>query len=293
MLPGAWSLEGMSLSEVLGLAMEWRIPLLCVAAFLVFLLLWMTDTLTPGAMIKNGRDIKPHTGLVWLTGAFLVMMCLMFAGSTFASQTWITGADPSSLRYRAAPSAGAYALTAAIALGLVQVVGRAAPKAGMGLAGMDLFSGIGCLLLALPLILLVSELAVIAHVGITGQQARPLAHTTLQQLSAKPDDPWRWALIAGAALGAPVVEEVIYRGFLQSAMLRMFGSPWVAITATSLAFALMHATGSQPVPYYALAPIFVLGMSMGLAFERTKRIGVPIVMHMGFNALNLYLAMRG
>ena len=45
----------------------------------------------------------------------------------------------------------------------------------------------------------------------------------------------------------------------------------------------------EGVPYYALAPLFMLSVTMGLAFERTKHIGVPIVMHAAFNALNIAL----
>ena len=39
-------------------------------------------------------------------------------------------------------------------------------------------------------------------------------------------------------------------------------------------------------------PLFALGAGMGLAYERTRRLGVPIVMHMGFNAANIALAMQ-
>ena len=31
------------------------------------------------------------------------------------------------------------------------------------------------------------------------------------------------------------------------------------------------------MPWVALAPIFVLGLAMGIAYERTKRVGVPII----------------
>jgi membrane protease YdiL (CAAX protease family) len=37
----------------------------------------------------------------------------------------------------------------------------------------------------------------------------------------------------------------------------------------------------------------MLGLAMGIAFERTKRLGVPIIMHICFNGLNVALALSG
>jgi membrane protease YdiL (CAAX protease family) len=68
---------------------------------------------------------------------------------------------------------------------------------------------------------------------------------------------------------------------------------WISILGTSTLFTLVHRMGQPPVPWHALVPIFVLSVSMGVAYERTKRIGVPIAMHVCFNALNVALAWSG
>ncbi len=102
-----------------------------------------------------------------------------------------------------------------------------------------------------------------------------------------------WALIAAAVVGAPLVEEMIYRVFLQSSISRATGLPWVGILAAAVVFAVAHAVGpaEQRVPWYAAVPIGVLGLACGLAYERTKRLLVPITMHACFNAMNVAMAM--
>ena len=44
------------------------------------------------------------------------------------------------------------------------------------------------------------------------------------------------------------------------------------------------------MPWYAIAVLFVLGWILGFAFEKSKSIGVPILIHVLFNAANVLLA---
>jgi len=94
-------------------------------------------------------------------------------------------------------------------------------------------------------------------------------------------------------LGAPIVEELVYRVFIQSAIIRVIGGVWPGVLITAGIFAAVHRIGDpeSAVPWVALAPIFVLGLAMGIAYERTKRVGVPILMHMAFNAVNVGMAL--
>jgi membrane protease YdiL (CAAX protease family) len=68
------------------------------------------------------------------------------------------------------------------------------------------------------------------------------------------------------------------------------GRAWAAIACTSAAWTLTHA---GPVPASALPSLFVLGLGLGLAYERTRRLGVPIAMHMLFNAINVFAVTQG
>ena len=42
---------------------------------------------------------------------------------------------------------------------------------------------------------------------------------------------------------------------------------------------------------HAIATLFVLGLAIGVAYERFKGLGVPIAMHAGFNAINIALVL--
>jgi len=89
----------------------------------------------------------------------------------------------------------------------------------------------------------------------------------------------------------PVLEELVFRVFLQSLLLRVTRRPWVAIVLTSVLFTLVHLGGGVPLESaHALAPLFVLSVAMGVAYERTRSVWAPVVMHAGFNGLNVLIA---
>lgn len=267
---------------------EFRLPILAGATLLVLLLLLAASAIQPGALAKAGlRDIKPHPWPVWLFGGLLVLMGTFFAIGWLGAMPWVTG-EGDELRRQAAPALGAYLLSIVIAWGMLRLYSRSAPNAGLKFSFSDVPIGLICLVLATPVVILSGDLAALLHRHITGATPAPIAHATLQTIVTDAAQPWAVALMVGAVIGAPIVEEVVYRVFVQSALLRLSGSPWVAIVATSAAFAGVHAPS---VPYYALFPLFTLAVAMGLAYERTRRLGVPIVMHMGFNAANIALAL--
>jgi len=149
------------------------------------------------------------------------------------------------------------------------------------------------LVLTLPIVQTVSLFAVIISTAIRGHPPSPIAHDTLQALLDQPDNPAVWVLASTAVVIAPISEELIFRGFLQSMCLRILRSSWVAILLTSTLFALAHLGAGIPQGQeHAIAPIFVLGVAMGVAYERTSNLAVPIVMHTGFNALNVAAAVN-
>jgi membrane protease YdiL (CAAX protease family) len=93
-------------------------------------------------------------------------------------------------------------------------------------------------------------------------------------------------LAGGAILIAPVVEEMAFRGLLQSVALRWVGIEhrWAAIFIAAALFAPVHL-GS--VPWYVLPGLFTLAVILGYLYERTASLLAPITLHLGFNALNV------
>lgn len=100
------------------------------------------------------------------------------------------------------------------------------------------------------------------------------------------DDPATMVLLAGLlVLGAPVVEELVYRGLVQRSLAGRI-SQLVAWLATAALFTLIHF---RPVEYPGLAAFALI---VGASAAVTRRLGPAIAIHVGFNATGLFLATR-
>lgn len=97
---------------------------------------------------------------------------------------------------------------------------------------------------------------------------------------------WRMVvLVAVVVVGAPIVEELVYRGLLQRSLAGAT-SPVIAWVAASGWFALIHL---RPVE---LVGLWLAGLTFGGCVLVTRRVGPAIVAHVAFNATGLYLATR-
>lgn len=116
-----------------------------------------------------------------------------------------------------------------------------------------------------------------------------IGHETLRALATGEVEPfWKWTAIATAVVVAPVAEECLYRGFLQQGLKSAgLGLGW-SVVATATLFAGIH-WGALPEGSRAtgLATLWALGVGWGMLFERTGRIGAPVLAHAAFNAINL------
>ena len=84
-------------------------------------------------------------------------------------------------------------------------------------------------------------------------------------------------LLLVVGLGAPVVEELFYRGLTQRALLKRIGRPAWAVVIAALFFALAHL---QSLQFPALVAV---GIAFGVLAQRSGRLGPSIFAHMGFN----------
>jgi len=163
-------------------------------------------------------------------------------------------------------------------------------QAGLTVTLKSLGLGVLCLLMTLPVVNAVSVLGVAAHTLISHQDIPTnLAHPVLKALSTHQNNVWAWITAGIAVVVAPIQEEVVFRGFLQTSILRLTGRPWASILIASAVFGAAHLGGE--VPWYAVLSVFVLGLGIGLAFEKTKSLGTSIAMHVGFNAVNVAIAL--
>ncbi len=88
-----------------------------------------------------------------------------------------------------------------------------------------------------------------------------------------------WALLIGAAVGAPIAEELLFRGLLfgvlRDTRLRLAGT----LMMTAALWAALHMQYSL----YGLAAIFLIGLYLGWLRERTGSLIPPMVCHALYN----------
>lgn len=89
------------------------------------------------------------------------------------------------------------------------------------------------------------------------------------------------AVIFVVVVGAPIVEELIYRGMLQGAFTRAMRRKLVAMVVVAAWFAIVHF---QPIEYPGL---MLVGLVLGLCVLRTGRLGMSVIAHAAFNATGL------
>ena len=91
-------------------------------------------------------------------------------------------------------------------------------------------------------------------------------------------------LVLMVCVGAPVVEELVYRGLLQGSLAARVNHVPAWLAASAL-FALVHF---RPVEYPGL---LVIGLVCGACALATGRLGMAIACHVGFNVTGLLLAL--
>lgn len=96
---------------------------------------------------------------------------------------------------------------------------------------------------------------------------------------------WILVLVLIVAVGAPLVEEFVYRGLILQSLEGRFNDV-VALVVSAAWFAAIHL---QPVE---LPGLFVVGLVFGLCWQRSGRIAMSVLAHVAFNAAGLFLASR-
>ncbi len=290
--------QNLRVREAMGeLGEHWTVVVVALS-IAVLVILAVAGVFRPSGVGTPTRDVKPFPSIVWL----FVGVLILFVGPMAADATGrlpevyaqvsgkavsLDAVELRALRMGAAALAGCL-----VGLAMVYLMSKSAKEAGLSIGGMDLLLGVGGFLLALPLVQLAAIGGSALMVQVSGQTPAPIAHETLAFIAEHREHPAIWGVVAAVGLGAPIVEEMVFRMGLQSALLRMFGNPWPAIIVTSLCFAGIHLSVLPEHSWHALIALFVLSMCLGVAFERTKRLGVPMTMHIAFNVLNIALAMQ-
>jgi membrane protease YdiL (CAAX protease family) len=135
---------------------------------------------------------------------------------------------------------------------------------------IGLVVGALCQLVLVPLI----SLPLLKLSGKTATDLTKPAH----DLAAKAHDNLGIVLLAlVVVIGAPIAEELFFRGLVLRSVERRLGSAW-AVVISGVAFGLTHFQALQTPALVAF------GIVLGVLVLRTGRLGTSIVTHMAFNA---------
>jgi len=93
---------------------------------------------------------------------------------------------------------------------------------------------------------------------------------------------WFIVLALVVVIGAPLVEELVYRGFIQGGLQSRIGHTW-ALVITAAWFTVVHM---EPIEFPGL---FAFAIVLGFCYQRTQRVGLSMVTHLAFNATGLLL----
>lgn len=144
-------------------------------------------------------------------------------------------------------------------------------------------------LVILPLSLAASGITWLI-VSLSGGEVPRIAHDILKVIAEPGPDLSRFGLITLAIVAAPVLEELMFRGFLQTAIRHTIPiqNRWFAIILASIFFTSVHlGVGSV----FALPTLAVLSLGLGWIYERTGNLWASIGVHALFNASQIALTL--
>lgn len=147
--------------------------------------------------------------------------------------------------------------------------------------GKNILWGVGGLMAEVPLVLIAVEISQNLFTGLP-EAKHPMTVALESQHS-----PW---MIIGAyvaaVIGAPVIEETIFRGMVAPAMVKLTGSFGVGIVTSGLCFAAIHPTGIPAWP-----PLAAFGVMGALLNYQTRSIVPSVVLHALHNAVLVTIAL--
>jgi membrane protease YdiL (CAAX protease family) len=173
----------------------------------------------------------------------------------------------------------------------------------------DFFMAIVNLLAAWPLMLAAVTVTIFFAELLSGRQYQMQQHQQLEIITEYQQLPLRIMVVFVAVAIAPLLEEMLFRGFVQTAIRsildlrfshsdfrfeignqqptignRQSTTAWPSIMASSVFFAIMH---EDPAHWPAL---FVLGVCLGYSYEKSGSLFRPIFIHLFFNASSVAIA---
>jgi uncharacterized protein len=153
------------------------------------------------------------------------------------------------------------------------------------------FSGWDPLIGAAAAVVTLLMSAVIQTIIATASGVEPVSNS--EQIFGAVRQSWPLLIVMSlmAAIGAPIVEELLFRGLVLRSIERRFGG-LVAVVGSSVLFGVLHLPGS-PAPLPLLAGITVYGAVFALLTRTYGRLGPAVFAHIWLNTLATSVVLAG
>jgi uncharacterized protein len=166
-----------------------------------------------------------------------------------------------------------------------EFVQRAPSSAGPGIFA----SGLATFLISLPVLMTTAKVweLFLEFCGL------PIDKQDLVGMFKNADSPAMLVIMIVLAVAiAPLTEELLFRaGIFRYFRTRM--PHWVALLAPAIFFATLHVNWKTLQGLSSLAPLTALAVLFSLAYERTGRLGTPVVAHALFNLNTVLMIFSG
>jgi membrane protease YdiL (CAAX protease family) len=146
--------------------------------------------------------------------------------------------------------------------------------------------GVSAWFLAFPLIVAITQFLTIIFYNWLGFQLED--QMAVKQVKSVQEYPWLFATnLFAIVMVVPLIEEVLFRGFLQESLLKKM-SVFKSICLTALLFSLFHFSISQGINnILILTSLFLLGWLLGYLKEKQMSLLPCVALHATFNAISL------
>jgi membrane protease YdiL (CAAX protease family) len=186
----------------------------------------------------------------------------------------------------------AYCLGSLITIAVILLVARrtfARGLRGFGLRPRTVPKDFGwaCvdLLAVWPMVLAMIVITIKIGKLLMGKEFEIPQHMGLELITESGALPLQILIVVLAVVIAPAVEEMLFRGLIQTTLRSYSGRPWLAIAVTAALFASVHANGTH------LPALFILALGLGYAYEKSGSLFRSIFMHGLFNAITIVAAL--
>jgi len=142
------------------------------------------------------------------------------------------------------------------------------------------------LLAIMPVVLGAIILTTIIGKLILGDKFQMPQHEELKEIIAYSQWQVRALIVFTAVVVVPFVEELIFRGMIQTMVRSYIVKPWPAIFLASLVFVIFHADASH------WPALFVLSICLGYTYEKSGSLFRSIFVHALFNAMSVLAALN-